>query len=454
MMTAAPPVSPEALPESTLPWKVLVAEDNEGDLHLLYEALSDCGASAQLTAVKSLSDAVSQARSGQFELLLLDLGLPDSSGLEALRTVLREAPEIPVVVITGLDDENIAKQAVREGAQDYLIKGEWIRQGGYRALLRSLQYAVGRQRTLTALRATARNRMMFLASASHELRTPITIIRDYAWLLSDGTSGPLEPAQLECVEAILRNCVRLTALVEDLLDTSKLESGNLPLRIEYTQPFVLLRHCYDDFEHICRSKNQSLELQMDEDIGPILCDRQRMTQVILNLLTNASRFTPEGGSIVLRGFMGDDGLEIEVQDSGVGISPEHQRTIFDAFVQVDRRTGPGPQGTGLGLYIARRIVAMHGGTIGVVSQPGQGSVFSIRIPAAAQGADLTALRACLTACAGPGTAADLTAARPYRDLVAPIATGQRVGRPTPSGAPPRGSHGELPVQATRFCVLQ
>lgn len=395
------------VPGAPVPWKLLLVEDNEGDVQLLREALAESGAEADLTAASTLDEALTLATSGAFELLLLDLGLSDSSGMDTLRAVRRALPDLPVVVMTGLNDEVTARRALDEGAQDYLIKGDWFGPSGSRAMLRSLEYAVGRHRTLTALRDSARIRMMFMASASHELRTPITIIRDYAWLLSDGTTGPLAPPQRECVEAILRNCGRLGALVSDLLDATKLESGNIPMKIESTRPDVLLRQCHADFARICQAKRQRFELDVADDLPSILCDRLRLTQVVVNLLANANRFTPEGGTITLRARVDAANLRIEVQDSGVGISADDQQVIFDAFVQVDRRSGPGPQGTGLGLYIAKRIVAMHGGAITVVSRRDGGSVFTVTVPALCGGSELAGLQACVLACSAPGTAADL-----------------------------------------------
>ena len=393
--------------EAPLPWKLLLVEDNEGDVQLFREALAESGAETELTAVATLDEALALSASGVFELLLLDLGLSDSNGMDTLRSVRRAWPDLPVVVMTGLDDEVTARKALDEGAQDYLIKGDWFGQSGSRAMLRSLEYAVGRHRTLTALRESARVRMMFMASASHELRTPITIIRDYAWLLSDGTTGSLEPVQRECVEAILRNCGRLGALVSDLLDATKLESGNIPMKIESTRPDVLLRQCHADFARICQAKHQRFDLEVADDLPSILCDRLRLTQVVINLLANANRFTPEGGTIALRARADGANLQIAVEDSGVGISADDQQAIFDAFVQVDRRSGPGPQGTGLGLYIAKRIVTLHGGSITVTSSVGRGSTFTVTVPAACGGSELAGLHACVLACSAPGTAADL-----------------------------------------------
>lgn len=369
--------------ETESSWRVLLAEDNPGDAELLREALesADANTGARLTTVDSLHDALAQARSGRFELLLLDLGLPDSNGLDTLRTAQREVPNLPVVVLTGLADEALAQQALREGAQDYLVKGDWSERGR-QALTRSLRYAVGRHRTLVALREAGAFRTRFLAATSDELKLPASQLRDCAGRLSEGALGQLQPQQAELVEAILRNAARLSVLVNDLLDWSRLDLGSMPITLERTQPEGLLRQCHAFFSDACVAKGLEFRLQLGSPLVSILCDRNRLTQVILNLLSNAHRFTPEGGTITLKAKNDKGALEIVIQDTGIGIPPSDRLRIFEAFAQVDRCSDAGPQGAGLGLHIVKRIVELHGGAIGLTSEIGKGSSFFVTLPVA------------------------------------------------------------------------
>jgi signal transduction histidine kinase len=383
-------------PETMFPRRLLVAEDNAGDLRLLTETLSEANSGAELVVEHTLAGSLGRGETGDIDLMLLDLGLPDSTGLATLRAAVKHLPDMPIVVMTGSTDERLGQQALHEGAQDYLVKSDWMAtEHGGRDLVRSIRNALERHRILQQLREANRLRSMFIATTSHELRTPLTIIRDYAQLLRDPAVGSLGSLQEECVEAILRNCSRLGDLVNDVLDVSKMESGSIALRIERVPPRELLRQCFDDFALECEAAGQRLILDAQTDLPLVQCDRGRITQVIVNLLANAHRFTPHGGTITLRATADADALQIVVSDTGIGIPVEAQHAIFDAFVQVGRPNGPGSQGTGLGLYIAKRIVTMHGGAIDVSSLPGKGCEFSITLPIEQRCEGLTALRAYL-----------------------------------------------------------
>ena len=381
----------------TFPRRLLVAEANADDVRLLAETLNEVESGAELVVEPTLAGSLGRGESGDIDLMLLGLSLPDSSGLETLRAAVKRLPAMPIVVLMESNDEDLGQEALHEGAQDYLVKNDWTAtERGGRDLVRSIRNALERHRILQQLREANRLRSMFVATASHELRTPLTIIRDYAQLLRDPGAGSLGPLQEECIDAILRNCTRLGDLVNDVLDVSKMESGSIALRIERVPPLELLRQCFDDFVLECEVKGQRLVLDAPADLPLVHCDRGRITQVIVNLLANAHRFTPNGGTIRLGAAAHGDMLQMTVGDTGIGIPAEAQAAIFDAFVQVGRANAPGSQGTGLGLYIAKRIITMHGGTIDVASSPGKGCTFSIHLPLEQRCEGLTALRAYLT----------------------------------------------------------
>jgi signal transduction histidine kinase len=356
--------------------RVLVVEDSPSDLMLLREALRPVGGQLEIVATDALRSGLERAENDDFDVMLLDLGLPDSDGLPTLQTAVEEAPHLPIVVMTGRDDVQAAATALRSGAQDYLIKGA----SDSDSILRAIRYAIERHSILEKLRASDQLRQEYLASASHELRTPLTIIGDYASLLRDGAAGPLLPSQNEFLDTVLRNCGRLSDLVNALLDVAKIESGTFTLRLEPTDLAVLMRNCVEDFRIRCESKQQNLVCEIPEHLPKGVCDRVRIQEVILNFLTNANKFTPAGGTITVRAVEGKGQVRLEVEDTGIGISEEDQDRIFNRFVQVGRKDAPGAQGTGLGLAIAKQIAVMHGGTIGVESRVGQGSRFFVSFP--------------------------------------------------------------------------
>lgn len=366
--------------------RILLIEDHSGDARLVREALAEQGTNYRIEHVTRLSAGLAVLAAGGADLVLLDLSLPDSHGLDSLSRILPEAPEVPVIVMTGLDDETLAIRAVHEGAQDYLVKG----QISGRALARVTRYAFERNRILSQLKHLDRLKSEFVSTVSHEMRTPLAIIREFVSLVYDGIPGPLTPEQVECLDAALRNCDRLTSLVDDLLDLAMIEAGKLKLSRRKADLRSLLVQCHADSLPRCRTHDQELLLELDPDLPPVLCDRARIQQVIVNFLGNAHKFTPQRGEIALRAKNHGSFVRLEVRDTGVGVAHTDQDFIFDAFTQINRREGPGPKGTGLGLTISKHIVHLHEGEVSVESAPGQGSCFSFTLPVYVEGAELAA----------------------------------------------------------------
>jgi phosphoserine phosphatase RsbU/P len=367
--------------------RILLIEDNSGDARLVREALAEQGNTGyHIEHVTRLSAGLAVLASAGADLVLLDLSLPDSHGLDSLSRILPAAPDVPVVVMTGLDDETLAIRAVHAGAQDYLVKG----QISGRALARVTRHAVERNRILSQLKHLDRLKSEFVSTVSHEMRTPLAIIREFVSLVYDGIPGPLTPEQVECLDAALRNCDRLTNLIDDLLDLAMIEAGKLKLSRRKADLQALLLQCHADFLPRCRAHDQELVLELEPELPAVLCDRSRIQQVVVNFLGNAHKFTPPRGRITLRASGHGSLVRIEVRDTGIGIAQTDQDFIFDAFTQINRREGPGPKGTGLGLTISKHIVHLHDGEISVESTRGQGSCFSFTLPVYVEGAELAA----------------------------------------------------------------
>ncbi len=245
----------------------------------------------------------------------------------------------------------------------------------------SLRDMTERNALIDRLRESDRLKSEFVSTVSHEMRTPLAVIREYSSLIHDGVAGPVNGDQADFLDTVLRNCDRLTGLVGDLLELAQMRSGKYRMDRQQTDLAPVLERATQDLEALAATKAQILRLDVRGPLPDVLCDPDRVTQVLVNLVGNAHKFTPEGGEITVRAETRGTSVAIAVQDTGVGIAEEHQAQIFGAFVQVGRKDGPGPMGTGLGLNVARQIVEFHGGRLTVESCPGEGSTFTFTLPA-------------------------------------------------------------------------
>jgi signal transduction histidine kinase len=230
-------------------------------------------------------------------------------------------------------------------------------------------------------REKARNR--FLATVSHEFRTPLTAILTYAEALNDGVLGNLADEQRDAVASIQGATRQLLSMVEEILEFSRDDGDRSELQPEPFEAGELVSEVLASHESLLRRKDLAFSVEVAEDTPPLFADRARTTHTLNNLLANAIDFTPAGGSVAIRVEpRGEDRrwIRIVVEDTGIGIPPEDQERIFEKFVRgrepPDRTLG----GTGLGLSIATEFVEMHGGEIGVESEPGEGSRFHFTLP--------------------------------------------------------------------------
>jgi len=218
----------------------------------------------------------------------------------------------------------------------------------------------------------------FLASMSHELRTPLHTIIGFSELLSEELEGPLNPKQQRFIHHIRTDSQHLLALINDILDISKIESGRLELRREAFDIAGALEETLSSIRPQAALKSIAIETGLAVPAA-VFADRLRVKQILFNLLSNAVKFTPEGGRIQVEGRLRGDFLEMSVRDTGVGISKEQHEAVFDKFYQVGSTTKGVREGTGLGLAITKTLVAEHGGQIWLESEPGKGSRFTFTI---------------------------------------------------------------------------
>jgi signal transduction histidine kinase len=216
----------------------------------------------------------------------------------------------------------------------------------------------------------------FFARISHELRSPLTSVREAAHLLRDGIPGSLNSKQARLVDIIGQSSDRLLRLVNQLLELSRARAGLLPMDWQRVDLDRLVAHVLEELRP--QAVEAGVSLARDKSAGDMTCmgDEDRLTQVVVNLIGNAIRFTPAGGTVIVRLADLDNAVELQVEDSGVGIPAGALATIFEAYQQAHRDRG----GTGLGLAIVRGMVEAHGGRVRVESEEGKGSRFTITLP--------------------------------------------------------------------------
>ncbi|MCX6023412.1 MAG: ATP-binding protein, partial [Chloroflexi bacterium] len=237
-------------------------------------------------------------------------------------------------------------------------------------------------RDVTHEREVDRMKTEFVALVSHELRTPLTSIKGYVDLLADGSVGELTGEQQEFLGIVKSNSNRLLALINELLDISRIESGKIELLQEPLDLVLHIRSVAAMLEPQIAAKNQRLHLELPPHLPPALGDPARVTQILANLLSNANKYTPAGGGITVMVQRQGQMLLTAVQDTGIGMTPVEQAQLFTKFFRAINRTTQEVSGTGLGLAITRSLVDMHGGELRVQSAPGQGSTFSFTLPQA------------------------------------------------------------------------
>ncbi len=224
----------------------------------------------------------------------------------------------------------------------------------------------------------------FVATVSHELRTPMTSIKGYVEILLMGAAGPLSDSQMRFLQVVRTNTDRLATLVNDLLDISRIEAGRVVLSWQPLEPQYLIRSAVDliSRRELDDHKTMSVKVEIDDDIPPAFGDRERVQQILDNLVQNAYQYTPDGGQIVIRAKVVDDMVQFSVHDNGIGIPVEDHPRIFERFFRGENPLVLATSGTGLGLSIVKHLVEMHGGRIWFESAGahGLGSTFSFTIP--------------------------------------------------------------------------
>lgn len=365
------------------PANVLLIEDNPGDADLVRLRLIESDPPVTVNCVRRLSEALKSLATNTPSLVLLDLNLPDSRGAETFRRILEKAPNVPVVILSGQDDETMAMKAVHNGVQDYLIKSEITS----KQLERAVRYAIERQALLHSLDMMRKQQLEFknefLSHVSHELRTPLTCIHQYVSLVLDGLAGPIAEEQSEHLRTVLKSVGQLHAMIRDLLEATRAESGKMRIEPQCISIGELIGQALSMMKPVADQKHIKIESTVDSEIPLVYADPDRILEVLVNLIDNGIKFTPEGGAVYAKATMVETdptAVYISVTDTGRGISSSALPRIFERLFQDGDVVDGNRTGLGLGLYIAKEIVTLHGGRMWAASEPGNGSTFSFHLP--------------------------------------------------------------------------
>jgi signal transduction histidine kinase/CheY-like chemotaxis protein len=506
-------------PNVVKPLNVLVVEDDTVDAKLLRRLLRQSALSiSDVKFAECLNTALGFLDESDFDIVFLDLGLPDSQGIDSVNSINAKAPNVPVVMLSGLDDAEMGVTAVQSGVEDYLVKG----QVNSDLLTRTVQHAIERKQTkkilerkrkhleaifdavpigmllvdedlivrrindairrlvhrdyleiinlrlgnalgcinstrdekgcghspacqlctidkvvksvfeswqpvhkveirptlivdneevtpwlsinvepteiysqkhvvvaidnITArkdaeekLKETMEMKSRFVSTVSHELRTPLTCIKESVAIVLDGVAGEINEKQKHFLDLANRNISRLTALINDVLDFQKLDVGKMKLNSQENDVRQVAEEIHETMMLSAKNKEVELFFELDEHLPKVTFDRDRIIQVLTNLVSNAIKFTPQAGQVRLSFQQQNDELVIRVSDTGMGIPKEALTKIFERFYRL-QRPGKEIKGTGLGLAIVKKIVILHGGRIEVESELDRGSTFSVFLP--------------------------------------------------------------------------
>jgi len=343
-------------------------------------------------------------------LIFLDVQMPEESGLSLLPQMLRDFPESVVVMMTAYGSEQVAAEALRGGADDYIAKPIDLhrlrellernlekqrlraeRQSLVARLKDSNRYLMRQHAALRRadeeilqvnrqLEQSSRYKSEFLANMSHELRTPLNAIMGFSEILLDVTMNLTAGERTEFLRNIHSSGQHLLGLINDILDLAKIEAGKMDLHAEEMPVMEALQEVTAILDPMARQQGLQLRMVGAAEATVIKADRSKFKQVLYNLLSNAVKFTPAPGVITVSVRDSPEQLTVSVEDTGIGMKPEDLPKLFREFEQIDGSYTRRYQGTGLGLALCRRFVEMHGGRIWAESQFGKGSIFTFTIP--------------------------------------------------------------------------
>lgn len=372
--------------------RVMVLDDDPVDIEAVRRCLSSIeGLEIKFTGCVDAASALEHVASETFDVLFVDYDLIDMTGLEALEQLSEAGCRVPAVLLTGQHGERLLHEALRAGVMDYVPKDQLhpglLEQTVHRVLEKAeLNVRVERKQieleyTIERLRKRNEEVESFYHNVSHELRTPLTGAQEFVSLIQEGAAGPLTASQSKLLAATLRSCDQISHCVDDMLDAARIETGKLILKRKNHDLAAVLQDAVESVRASATRKEISLRLRGLNRRVEGSFDPHRAFQVAANLISNAVKFTPNGGTVLIALHRRpDDSLEVRVGDSGPGISEGDEQRIFDRLYQSSSEDAALLGGLGMGLYISKQIVELHGGRILCARSPLGGAQITFTLP--------------------------------------------------------------------------
>lgn len=369
--------------------KILIVDDDKVDRMAVRRALKTVEATFDVSEAEDYSSASALLRKNDFDCIFLDYGLPDKDGLAIVKELRSEGLKIPLIVLTGQGDEQIAVEIMKAGASDYLSKFKISPARLVKTLKNALRLYEAEQEAAIANQQKvelARQKDDFVSRMTHDLRTPLVAANRMLELFGDGVYGGVSPEMKEVIHVIIRNNQNLLEMVNNLLEVYCHEAEEKRLNLITIDLKEIVRRVIQELSPLAEEKGLLLKSEectpaqnvSGEAFTTVKGDRLELQRVLTNLVGNAIKFTDDG-SIIVRLKGGDASnpfVIMEVEDTGVGISAKDRVMLFERFYQGTHSRST----SGLGLYLSRRIVEAHQGKIEVESELNKGSIFRVYLP--------------------------------------------------------------------------
>lgn len=363
---------------------ILLVEDNPGDQIIVTKYLTKSQTpDFNVTVCSNLAEAKEALTVSNFDTILLDLTLPDSDGLKTFHNLNRIAPLTPIIILTGLDVRELAIQAVREGAQDYLVKGEHLKI----LLARAIQHGIERKHRLSQEIELAKTQahmqamQTFMQDITHDLKTPLSVIMTSGELLSRYVSLD-NPKIVRHLKNIIDQSDRLKHMINSIMEMSELTLLNeiADDDLVAVNLHIILDKLEESLADLAATNRVQLQCNMLQSPINLHADESMITRLLNNLVHNAITHTPPDGQVRVEISEENTQAVIKVTDTGVGIPPESLEHVFDRFYRVDKTRESETGNSGLGLAIVKRIVELHHGQIQVDSKVNHGTQFTVTLP--------------------------------------------------------------------------